>query len=124
MGPPGGGKAEDLVGNPPKQAKDGGAGDFPSFYTALMHYVEHNWDGVQFKDISGCDPGSWEVALAPYSVSGVLDVSYVTGRLRVLSSFYFMQTPVPDWICQWDISSVQLCLIILKTAEMIFQTSK
>lgn len=84
-----------MVGNPPKASQEQGAGDFPSFYTDLMLYIEHDWDGLQFEDISGCGPDSWEAALALHSLSDVPEVAFVTVRLCVLTSFHFMQTPDP-----------------------------
>lgn len=92
-----------------------------------MLCIEHDWDGPQFEDISGCGPGSWEAALALHSLNDVPEVAFVTVRLCVVTSFHFMQTPDPDWIRQWDIASnfsVQLCFLILKTVDMVFQNSK
>ena len=92
-----------------------------------MLSIEHSWDGLQVEDISRCGPRSWEEALAFCSLNDVPDVALVSVRFCVLTSCHFVQTPDPDWICQGDIPSnfpVQLCFIILITADIIFQNSK
>lgn len=92
-----------------------------------MLSIEHSWGGLQFEGIAGCGPGSWEEALALRSLSHDPDVAFVAERLCILTSFHFMQTPDPDWDCQWDVPCnfpVQRCFIVLKTVHILFQNSK